>query len=78
MTSGSAPAKALGGAGYEHLEPLPDPPRDLEMQQDIPIYDFRRILHLHLSQRDGVLIVGGGISGKRPTTKTRYSSPIAW
>ena len=60
MTSRSAPAKALGGAGYEHLEPLPDPPCDLEMQQDIPIYDFRRILHLYLSQRDDVLIVGGG------------------
>ena len=47
-------------ADYAHLEPLPDPPREPDMEQDIRIYDFRRILHLCLSHRDDVLIAGGG------------------
>ena len=50
---------------YCHLEPLPDPPKKIDMQQDPRIYDFRRILDLHLSHRDDVLIAGGGYLRQR-------------
>ena len=53
-------------ADFCHLEPLPDPPpREPDMQQDIRIYDFRRILHLRLSRRGDVLIAGGGYLRRR-------------
>ena len=75
MTIRSASANALGGAGYEHLEPLPDPPRELEMQQDIPIYDFRRLISLHLANRDDVLIAGGGYLRHDPQNESERFVP---
>ena len=47
-------------ADYSHLEPLPDPPRIKDMLQDRRIADFGRILDLHFSHRDDVLIAGNG------------------
>lgn len=47
-------------ADYSHLEPLPDPPPKKDMLQERRIADFSRILDLHLSHRDDVLIAGNG------------------
>ncbi len=45
---------------YSHLEPLPDPPREPDMQQSEQIYTFRALLRLHFANRDDVLISGEG------------------
>ena len=62
-------------ADYSHLEPLPDPPKKIDMQQDPRIYDFRRILHLHLSHRDDVLIGGGGYLRQRAGDESEQFVP---
>ena len=63
-------------ADYSHLEPLPDPPpREPDMQQDPRIYDFRRILHLHLSHRDDVLIASGGYLRQRADDESEQFVP---
>ena len=45
---------------YDHLEPLPDPPRIPDMQQYTRIAAFDRLLHAHFGKRDDVLICGQG------------------
>ena len=45
---------------YSHLEPLPDPPREPDMQQDVWIYAFQSLLHVCFAHRNDVLIAGGG------------------
>ncbi len=45
---------------YAHLEPLPDPPRILDMQQYLSIVDFDSSLRAHFAQRTDVLICGQG------------------
>ena len=62
-------------ADYSHLKPLPDPPKKIDMEQDPRIYDFRRILHLHLSHRDDVLIAGGGYLRQRAGDESERLAP---
>ena len=63
-------------ADYSHLEPLPDPPpREPDMQQDIRIYDFRRILHLRLAHRSDVLMAGGGYLRRQAGNEAEQLAP---
>ena len=45
---------------YSHLEPLPDPPREPDMQQSERMLDFKSILKPHFAHRGDVLISGQG------------------
>ena len=45
---------------YSHLEPLPDPPREPDMQQSERMLDFKSILKPHFAHRGDVLISGEG------------------
>ena len=47
-------------ADYAHLEQLPDPPREPDMQQSVGIIAFHLILNPYFSHRDDVLISGEG------------------
>ena len=59
MTIRRAPTH-LPPADYSHLEPLPDPPREPDMQQEEHIYHFFGALRPHFAGREDVLISGGG------------------
>ena len=45
---------------YSHIEPLPDPPREPDMQQVEPFLYFCNSLMAHFADRDDVLISGQG------------------
>ena len=47
-------------ADYAHLEPLPDPLREPDMQQDEHIVESRGILKIHYRHRKDMLIAGSG------------------
>ena len=59
MTTRSA-IKPPSASDYSHLEPLPDPPKEPDMQQFLRIYSFASILEPHFADRSDVLIAGGG------------------
>ena len=75
MTSRSAAAKDYL-AGLPDDWEVPDPPeRELDMQQDISIFDFRSILEAHLGQRDDLLIAGGGYLRQNPRDSSELLVP---
>ena len=45
---------------HSHVEPLPDPDREPDMQQSQQTFRFRALLTLHFAHRDDVLISGEG------------------
>ena len=45
-------------ADYAHLEPLPDPEREPDMQQHEGMISFQTIHRLHFAHRDGGLLWG--------------------
>ena len=45
---------------YAHLDPLPDPPKEPDMQQRMSTKAIDRVLDLHFAHRDDVLICGDG------------------
>ena len=45
---------------YSHIEPLPDPQRQPDMQQSQQTFRLRALLTLHFAHRDDVLISGEG------------------
>ena len=54
-------AKPTTAAGkYAHTEPLPDPPREPDMQQTMRLLDFGSIIRYHFAQRSDVLVAGEG------------------
>ena len=59
MTTRSA-IKPPSASDYSHLEPLPDPPKEPDMQQFIRVYSFASILEPHFADHSDVLIAGGG------------------
>ena len=59
MTTQGALIQSQNG-DYSHLEPLPDPPRERDMQQEERIYHFFGALRPHFAGREDVLISGGG------------------
>ena len=73
MTSRSTLKPAY--ADYSHLEPLPDPPRERDMQQDVGINAFRRVLEPHFAYRDDVLIAGGGYLRHEATNDAERLAP---
>ena len=59
MTTRSAPRRPKP-VDYSHIEPLPDPPREPDMQQTKPFLYFGSSLMAHFDDRDDVLISGQG------------------
>ena len=45
---------------YAHISPLPDPPRQPDMQQTMRLLDFSSIVRYHFAHRDDVLVAGKG------------------
>ena len=75
MTSRSASAKDYL-AGLPDNWQLPDPPpREPDMQQDIWIFEFRKVLVAHLSHRGDVLIAGGGYLRRDPGNASEQFAP---
>ncbi len=75
MTSPKAKAK-------DYLAGLPDdwevpdpPPKEPDMQQDLWIFEFRKILDVHLGQRGDVLIAGGGFLRNDPRNESEIFAP---
>ena len=75
MTSRSATAKDyLAGLPDDWM--VPDPPqREPDMQQDVWIFEFRKILAAHLGNRDDVLIAGGGYLRRDPRDSSEIFVP---
>ena len=59
MTTKSA-LKPSFAEKYGHLEPLPDPPKEPDMQQSERLFDFKGLLKPHFAHRGDVLISGEG------------------
>ncbi len=62
-------------ADYSHLEPLPDPPREPDMQRRMGIKAFDWALDLHFARRDDVLICGGGYLRHEATNDAEQLAP---
>ena len=60
---------------YSHLEPLPDPPGEPDMQQDRVRYDFVSALQAHFANRDDVLIASGGHVRNEATNDAEHLAP---
>ena len=60
---------------YTKLEPLPDPPREPDMQQSEGTYAFRGILSPHFADRDDVLISGEGYLRHEATNDAERLAP---
>ena len=60
---------------YTKLEPLPDPPREPDMQQSEGTYAFRGILSPHFANRDDVLISGEGYLRNEATNEAERLAP---
>ncbi len=75
MTSRSASAKAPKGGEYDHLEPLPDPPRELDMEQWQSATSFDAMLEAHFANRSDVLISGAGYLRQDPANEMEQFAP---
>ncbi len=62
-------------ADYAHLEPLPDPEREPDMQQSVGIIAFHLILNPYFSHRDDVLISGEGFLRHEATNNAERLAP---
>ena len=60
---------------YSHLEPLPDPPREPDMQQFVGIFAFASTLAPHFAHRDDVLIAGEGYLRHEATNDAERLAP---
>ena len=60
---------------YSHLEPLPDPPREPDMQQTEGIVAFHLALRLYFARRDDVLISGEGFLRHEATNNAERLAP---
>lgn len=58
MQGVAQPTKAAGK--YAHIIPLPDPPREPDMQQTMRLLDFGSIVRYHFAHRGDVLVAGEG------------------
>ena len=73
MTSRSTLKPAY--ADYSHLEPLPDPPRERDMQQFEGVHAFTSALVPHFGLRDDVLISGEGFLRREATNDAERLAP---
>lgn len=62
-------------ADYAHLEPLPDPVREPDMQQSEGIISFHLILNPYFAHRDDVLISGKGYLRHEATNDAERLAP---
>ena len=60
---------------YSHLEPLPDPPREPDMQQFVGLFAFASTLAPHFAHRDDVLIAGEGYLRHEATNDAERLAP---
>ena len=60
---------------YAHLEPLPDPPKEPDMQQRMSTKAIDKILDLHFAHRDDVLICGDGYLRREAGNATEQLAP---
>ena len=60
---------------YSHLEPLPDPPREPDMQQFAGVHAFTSALVPYLGHRDDVLISGEGFLRREATNEAERLAP---
>ena len=60
---------------YSHLEPLPDPPREPDMQQRKRTAAFDAILMAHFAHRNDVLISGDGYLRRDPANEAEQFAP---
>ena len=61
--------------GHSHLEPLPDPPREPDMQQRRRTAAFDAILTAHFAHRNDVLISGDGYLRRDPANEDERFAP---
>ena len=61
--------------GHSHLEPLPDPPREPDMQQRRRTAAFDAILMAHFAHRNDVLISGDGYLRRDPANEDEQFAP---
>ena len=61
--------------GHSHLEPLPDPPREPDMQQRRRTAAFDAILMAHFAHRNDVLISGDGYLRHDPANEDEQFAP---
>ncbi len=62
-------------ADYTHLEPLPDPPREPDMQQHERLFDAHHALKTHFAGRPDVLISGQGYLRHEPYNDAERLAP---
>ena len=62
-------------ADYAHLEPLPDPPREPDMQQNEHLRDAEVTLKFHFADRGDVLISGQGYLRREATNDAERLAP---
>ena len=60
---------------FTHLEPLPDPPREPDMQQRMYEHDFDSMLIGHFADREDVLITGAGFIRNEATNDAERLAP---
>ena len=60
---------------YSHLEPLPDPPREPDMQRDHVRFSIVSALQAHFARRDDVLIASGGYVRNEATNDSERLAP---
>ena len=60
---------------YAHLEPLPDPPKEPDMQQRLSTMAIDKILGLHFAHRDDVLICGDGYLRREAANNAEQLAP---
>ena len=60
---------------YAHLEPLPDPPKEPDMQQRLSTMAIDKILGLHFAHRDDVLICGAGYLRREAANNAEQLAP---
>ena len=63
-------------ADYSHLEALPDPVRESDMQQSEQTFRFCVLLRLHFANRDDVLISGGGYVRSSGSNASERVAPV--
>ena len=60
---------------YAHLEPLPDPPKEPDMQQRLSTMAIDKVLGLHFARRDDVLICGDGYLRREAGNEAEQLAP---
>ena len=63
-------------ADYSHVEPMPEPLRESDMQQSEQTFRFCALLRPHFANRDDVLISGGGYLRSGGSNASERVAPV--